>query len=139
VTEVGKLRAGIRCHRDSSTQERGWHDPQLWGLLPGEDVSGGIARETLWLSVKGFRRSSGGSLAAKRNVHFPFACLEPWMEFARPRCQTRKGIAMRGIQYLAVRVTAVAGFVVSSVWYIVFGKAARSLVADKMPEGELKC
>lgn len=34
MTEVKKLRAGIRVHRDSSGQELCWHHPALWGLLP---------------------------------------------------------------------------------------------------------
>ena len=34
ITEVKKLRAGIRAHRDSSGQELCWHHPALWGLLP---------------------------------------------------------------------------------------------------------
>ncbi len=34
VAEVGRLRNGIRAHRDSSGHELCWHHPQLWGLLP---------------------------------------------------------------------------------------------------------
>lgn len=34
VTEVKRLRAGIRAHRDSSSHDLCWHHPQLWGLLP---------------------------------------------------------------------------------------------------------
>lgn len=34
VTEVKKLRQGIREHRDSSRHELCWHHPSLWGLLP---------------------------------------------------------------------------------------------------------
>ena len=34
IAEVKKLRAGIRAHRDSSSQELCWHHPALWGLLP---------------------------------------------------------------------------------------------------------
>ena len=34
VTEVRRLRDGIRKHRDSSGQELCWHHPALWGLLP---------------------------------------------------------------------------------------------------------
>jgi hypothetical protein len=34
VTEVKRLRAGIRAHRDSTGQELCWHHPELWGLLP---------------------------------------------------------------------------------------------------------
>lgn len=34
VTEVKKLRAGIRAHRDSTKHELCWHHPQLWSLLP---------------------------------------------------------------------------------------------------------
>jgi tRNA-Thr(GGU) m(6)t(6)A37 methyltransferase TsaA len=36
IAEVGRLRAGIRAHRDSSAHELCWHHPQLWGLLPEE-------------------------------------------------------------------------------------------------------
>ena len=34
ITEVRKLRAGIRNHRDSTGQDLCWHHPALWGLLP---------------------------------------------------------------------------------------------------------
>jgi len=34
VTEVKRLRAGIRKHRDSSGHELCWHHPGLWSLLP---------------------------------------------------------------------------------------------------------
>jgi hypothetical protein len=34
VSEVEKLRAGIRAHRDSTGHELCWHHPGLWGLLP---------------------------------------------------------------------------------------------------------
>jgi len=34
ITEVRRLRAGIRAHRDSTGQELCWHHPQLWNLLP---------------------------------------------------------------------------------------------------------
>jgi hypothetical protein len=34
ITEVKKLRAGIRAHRDSTGHELCWHHPALWGLLP---------------------------------------------------------------------------------------------------------
>jgi hypothetical protein len=34
ISEVKKLRAGIRAHRDSTGQELCWHHPALWGLLP---------------------------------------------------------------------------------------------------------
>jgi hypothetical protein len=34
VSEVLRLRAGIRRHRDSDMQELCWHHPELWGLLP---------------------------------------------------------------------------------------------------------
>jgi len=34
ITEVRKLRGGIRSHRDSTGQELCWHHPALWGLLP---------------------------------------------------------------------------------------------------------
>jgi hypothetical protein len=34
VTEVRRLRQGIREHRDTSEHELCWHHPALWGLLP---------------------------------------------------------------------------------------------------------
>ena len=34
ISEVKKLRAGIRAHRDSTDHELCWHHPALWGLLP---------------------------------------------------------------------------------------------------------
>lgn len=34
VTEVKKLRRGIRDHRDSTGQDLCWHHPALWSLLP---------------------------------------------------------------------------------------------------------
>ena len=34
ITEVKRLRAGIREHRDSTGHELCWHHPKLWGLLP---------------------------------------------------------------------------------------------------------
>lgn len=34
ISEVQRLRAGIRAHRDSTEQELCWHHPALWGLLP---------------------------------------------------------------------------------------------------------
>jgi hypothetical protein len=34
ITEVRRLRAGIRAHRDSTGHELCWHHPELWGLLP---------------------------------------------------------------------------------------------------------
>ena len=34
VTEVKRLRNGIRAHRDSSGHELCWHHPDLWRLLP---------------------------------------------------------------------------------------------------------
>jgi hypothetical protein len=34
ITEVKRLRQGIREHRDSSGHGLCWHHPQLWGLLP---------------------------------------------------------------------------------------------------------
>lgn len=34
ITEVKKLRNGIRKHRDTSGHELCWHHPALWGLLP---------------------------------------------------------------------------------------------------------
>ncbi len=34
ITEVRRLRQGIREHRDSSGHELCWHHPALWALLP---------------------------------------------------------------------------------------------------------
>ena len=34
ISEIKKLRQGIRAHRDSSGQDLCWHHPALWGLLP---------------------------------------------------------------------------------------------------------
>ena len=34
IAEVGKLRAAIRAHRDSSGHALCWYHPALWGLLP---------------------------------------------------------------------------------------------------------
>ncbi len=34
ISEVRRLRAGIRAHRDSTGHELCWHHPALWGLLP---------------------------------------------------------------------------------------------------------
>jgi hypothetical protein len=34
VSEVKKLRQGIRAHRDATGHELCWHHPALWGLLP---------------------------------------------------------------------------------------------------------
>jgi hypothetical protein len=34
VTEIKRLRDGIRAHRDSSGHELCWHHPNLWRLLP---------------------------------------------------------------------------------------------------------
>lgn len=34
ITEVQRLRAGIRAHRDSSGHDLCWHHPDLWALLP---------------------------------------------------------------------------------------------------------
>ena len=34
ITEVKRLRDGIRKHRDSTGHELCWHHPELWGLLP---------------------------------------------------------------------------------------------------------
>ena len=42
LSEVRRLRAGIREHRDSTGQELCWHHPRLWGLLP-EQVDPDIA------------------------------------------------------------------------------------------------
>lgn len=34
LSEVKKLRLGIREHRDSTGNQLCWHHPALWGLLP---------------------------------------------------------------------------------------------------------
>ena len=34
LAEVKRLRAGIREHRDNSSHDLCWHNPELWGLLP---------------------------------------------------------------------------------------------------------
>jgi hypothetical protein len=34
VTEVQRLRQGIRNHRDSTRHDLCWHHPGLWSLLP---------------------------------------------------------------------------------------------------------
>jgi len=36
VTEVKRLRQGIRQHRDGTGHDLCWHHPALWGLLPDE-------------------------------------------------------------------------------------------------------
>ena len=36
IAEIGKLRSGIRKHRDSTGHELCWHHPDLWALLPGK-------------------------------------------------------------------------------------------------------
>ena len=45
VSEVKRLRNGIREHRDSSGHDLCWHHPNLWGLLP-EPISADIAVPT---------------------------------------------------------------------------------------------
>ncbi len=34
ISEVKRLREGVRKHRDSSMHELCWHHPDLWALLP---------------------------------------------------------------------------------------------------------
>jgi len=34
LTEIRRLRAGIRAHRDCTGHELCWHHPDLWNLLP---------------------------------------------------------------------------------------------------------
>lgn len=34
MSEVKKLRMGIRKHRDGMGQDLCWYQPELWGLLP---------------------------------------------------------------------------------------------------------
>ena len=34
VTEIKKLRSGIRAHRDCSSHDLCWYHPHLWSLLP---------------------------------------------------------------------------------------------------------
>jgi len=38
ISEVKRLRAAIREHRDSSGHELCWHHPKLWSLLPEGSV-----------------------------------------------------------------------------------------------------
>ncbi|MCC0807277.1 hypothetical protein FPV16_13705 [Methylobacterium sp. W2] len=42
ITEVKRLRAGIRRHRDGSGHDLCWFHPQLWSLLP-EPVAPDVA------------------------------------------------------------------------------------------------
>ena len=42
LSEVKKLRVGIRAHRDATGHDLCWHHPRLWGLLP-EQVEPAIA------------------------------------------------------------------------------------------------
>jgi hypothetical protein len=42
ISEVKRLRAGIREHRDSTGHDLCWHHPNLWGLLP-EKVAPDVA------------------------------------------------------------------------------------------------
>jgi hypothetical protein len=42
VTEVRKLRAAIRAHRDASGHDLCWHHPSMWMLLP-ERIAPSIA------------------------------------------------------------------------------------------------
>lgn len=42
LSEVKKLREGIRAHRDATGHDLCWHHPRLWGLLP-EQVEPAIA------------------------------------------------------------------------------------------------
>ena len=46
ITEVKRLRAGIREHRDSSGHELCWHHPKLWSLLP--EKSDPVPRVPAW-------------------------------------------------------------------------------------------
>lgn len=39
ITEVKKLRFGIRAHRDTSGHDLCWHHPDLWDLLPEKTES----------------------------------------------------------------------------------------------------
>jgi hypothetical protein len=34
ISEIKRLRNGIRAHRDSTLHDLCWHHPELWGLLP---------------------------------------------------------------------------------------------------------
>lgn len=34
VSEVKRLRAGIRAHRDTSGHDLCWYHPEMWALLP---------------------------------------------------------------------------------------------------------
>jgi len=60
LSEVKRLRAGIRAHRDSTGQELCWHHPELWGLLP-EKIAPDVAVPTLpahFVAVKFYTAAS---------------------------------------------------------------------------------
>jgi hypothetical protein len=46
ITEIRRLRAGIREHRDSAGNDLCWHHPKLWGLLP--DKTDPVPRVPAW-------------------------------------------------------------------------------------------
>jgi hypothetical protein len=46
ITEIRRLRAGIREHRDSTGNDLCWHHPKLWGLLP--DKTDPVPRVPAW-------------------------------------------------------------------------------------------
>ena len=46
ISEIKKLRAGIREHRDNTGQDLCWHHPRLWGLLP--DKTDPVPRVPEW-------------------------------------------------------------------------------------------
>lgn len=45
ITEVRRLRAAIRAHRDASRHELCWHQPGLWNLLPEKTVPAPVVPE----------------------------------------------------------------------------------------------
>lgn len=44
IAEAGKLRRGIRQHRDGNGHELCWHLPAPWSLLPGKTDGSDRAR-----------------------------------------------------------------------------------------------
>src|SRR6478609_6197611 len=61
LTEIKKLRAGIRKHRDSSGHNLCWYVPELWNLLPeNESVTPEIPpKEEFMECCKKYRDSLG--------------------------------------------------------------------------------
>jgi hypothetical protein len=69
ISEVERLRAGIREHRDSTGHDLCWHHPKLWGLLP-ERVTQDLAVPAWPQFLRGL--SCYGSLAARNRQ--PLRC-----------------------------------------------------------------